>query len=135
MREARQLDRISKPVSSALLTRPKGASNIGNKSPASALQKNDHHLLTQHMRILHVVPSYFPAVRYGGPIFAVHGLCHALAVRGHQVDVFTTNVDGPGISPVPVGIPVKLDQVTVRYFACPLFRRLYWAPALDDALD
>src|SRR6266498_1819843 len=26
------------------------------------------------MRILHVVPTYLPAVRYGGPIFTVHGL-------------------------------------------------------------
>ena len=49
------------------------------------------------MRILHVVPSYLPAVRYGGPIFTVHGLCRALAARGHEVQVFTTNVDGPGI--------------------------------------
>ena len=51
------------------------------------------------MRILHVVPSYLPAVRYGGPIFAVHGLCRALAARGHEVQVFTINIDGPGISP------------------------------------
>ena len=47
------------------------------------------------MRIVHVVPSYLPAVRHGGPIFAIHGLCRALAARGHQVEVFTTNVDGP----------------------------------------
>src|SRR2546421_472681 len=33
------------------------------------------------MRILQVVPTYYPAVRYGGPIFAVHGLCRARAAR------------------------------------------------------
>src|SRR5260370_167350 len=43
------------------------------------------------MRILHVVPTYLPATRYGGPIYAVHGLCRALAARGHDVTVFTTN--------------------------------------------
>jgi glycosyltransferase involved in cell wall biosynthesis len=86
------------------------------------------------MRILHVVPSYLPAVRYGGPIFAVHGLCQALAARGHEVEVFTTNIDGPGHSPVPVGIPVNMDGIQVRYFSCPLARRLYWAPALGRAL-
>ncbi len=44
------------------------------------------------MRILHVVPSYLPAVRYGGPIFTVHGLCRALAAKGHELQVFTTNI-------------------------------------------
>jgi glycogen synthase len=52
------------------------------------------------MRILHVVPSYLPAVRYGGPIFAVHGLCRALAARGHEVQVFTTNIDGAALAPL-----------------------------------
>src|SRR4051812_10455695 len=86
------------------------------------------------MRLLHVVPSYLPAVRYGGPIFAVHGLCQALVARGHEVEVFTTSVDGPSDSPVPVGIPVSVDGVRVRYFSSPLIRRLYWAPALGHAL-
>ena len=87
------------------------------------------------MRILHVIPSYLPAVRYGGPIFATHGLCKALAARGHEVQVFTTNVDGPGNSPVPIGLAVNLEGVQVRYFPCPLFRQLYWAPALGRALE
>ena len=86
------------------------------------------------MRILHVIPSYLPAVRYGGPIFATHSLCKALAVRGHEVQVFTTNMDGPGNSPVPIGLPVNLEGVKVRYFFCPSLRRLYWAPALGRAL-
>jgi len=86
------------------------------------------------MRILHVVPTYFPAVRHGGPIFAVHGLCRALAARGHELQVFTTNRDGPGITPTPIATPVNLDGVQIRYFPIPLLRRLYWAPALGRAL-
>jgi len=86
------------------------------------------------MRILHVIPSYLPAVRYGGPIFATHGLCKALAARGHEVHVFTTNIDGAGSSPVPISLPVNLEGVRVRYFPCPLLRRLYWAPELGRAL-
>jgi len=86
------------------------------------------------MRILHVVPSYLPAVRYGGPIFAVHGLCEALAARGHEVQVFTTNVDGSRNSPVPIRIPVNVNGVQVLYFPSPLLRRLYWAPGLGRAL-
>ena len=87
------------------------------------------------MRILHVVPTYLPAVRYGGPIFAVHGLCQALVARGHEVEVFTTNINGPTESPVPVATPVNMDGVQVQYFSCPVLRRLYWAPALASALQ
>jgi glycosyltransferase involved in cell wall biosynthesis len=86
------------------------------------------------MRLLHVVPTYLPAVRYGGPIFAVHALCRALAARGHTVEVFTTSIDGPHNTPVPHGEPVMLDGVKVRYFASPVMRRLSWAPALARTL-
>lgn len=86
------------------------------------------------MKILHVVPTYFPARRYGGPIVAVHGLCKALVARGHEVHVFTTNVDGDRTLDVPVGTPVALDSVQVRYFASP-YRRLYWSPDMRRALE
>lgn len=86
------------------------------------------------MKILHVVPSYLPAVRYGGPIHSVHGLCKALAACGHDVEVFTTNVDGRGVSNVPLDVPVDLDGVKVWYFPVLMFRRLYWSPAMTAAL-
>lgn len=86
------------------------------------------------MRLLHVVPTYLPATRYGGPIYAVHGLCRALVRRGHAVDVFTTNVDGDHDSAVPLGVPVALDGVSVRYFPSS-FRRLYFSPAMRHALN
>jgi glycosyltransferase involved in cell wall biosynthesis len=85
------------------------------------------------VRILHVVPTYFPARRYGGPIVAVHGLCKALVARGHEVDVFTTNVDGHGTLDVPLAQPVDVDGVRVHYFPSP-FPRLYWSPAMRSAL-
>ena len=81
------------------------------------------------MRILHVTPTYLPAVRYGGPVFSVHGLCQALVSLGHDVEVLTTNVNGRGVSAVPLGVPVTLDNVRVRYFSSN-FQRLYWAPSL-----
>ncbi len=87
------------------------------------------------MRILHVVPTYLPATRYGGPIYSVHGLCKALAMRGHDVHIFTTNVDGPGVSDVPLGQAVELDGVKVWYFSTGLARRLYRSPAMARALD
>jgi glycosyltransferase involved in cell wall biosynthesis len=86
------------------------------------------------MRLLHIVPTYLPARRYGGPIVAVHGLCRALAARGHDVEVYTTSIDGPHDSPVPHHEPVMLDGVKVRYFASRRLRRLSYAPALGTAL-
>jgi glycosyltransferase involved in cell wall biosynthesis len=87
------------------------------------------------MRLLHVVPSYIPAWRYGGPIRSVHGLCKALAALGHDVHVFTTNRDGPGELDVPIESCVDLDGVKVRYFDAHRFRRLFWAPRMRVALD
>src|SRR6185295_8900770 len=87
------------------------------------------------MRLLHVVPTYFPAVRYGGPIHSVHGLCAALSARGNDVHVFTTNVDGAGDSNVPLGRPVTMNGVKVWYFPSSRFRRLYWSPPMRRALD
>ena len=87
------------------------------------------------MRILHVTPTYLPAYRYGGPIYSVHGLCKSLVKRGHAVDVFTTNVDGPYNSKVPIGIPVPVDGVKVYYFESKFLRRLYLSPRMAIALN
>lgn len=86
------------------------------------------------MKLLHVAASYLPARRYGGTVVSVHGLCKALAARGHDIHVFTTSVDGPDDSPVPHGQPVVIDGVTVWYFQSRRGRRLYYAPALAAAL-
>jgi glycosyltransferase involved in cell wall biosynthesis len=81
------------------------------------------------VKILHVVPTYLPARRYGGPIVAVHGLCKALVARGNEVDVFTTNVDGDGTLDVPLATPVDMDGVRVHYFPSKI-PRIYYAPAM-----
>lgn len=86
------------------------------------------------MRLLHVVPTYLPAWRHGGPIRAVHGLARALVARGHQVEVLTTDLHGDGRLDVPLGTPVDLDGVSVRYFPVRSLRRLSYAPAMRAAL-
>jgi len=80
------------------------------------------------------VSSYLPATRYGGTIVSVHGLCRALAARGHDVHVYTTSVDGATDSAVAHGEPVDVDGVTVWYFKSHSFRRVYYAGALQKAL-
>jgi glycosyltransferase involved in cell wall biosynthesis len=89
---------------------------------------------TPRLRILQVVPTYYPAVRYGGTIRSVHGLSAALAKRGHEVHVYTTSVDGDGDLDVPLDRPVDLDGVAVHYFRVPALRRLFWAPSLRRRL-
>ena len=86
------------------------------------------------MKILHVVPSYYPAVRYGGPIRSVHGLASAVARRGHEVHVYTTNVDGPNNSDVSLDKCVERDGVRVWYYPTELGRRLYRSPEMGHAL-
>ncbi|HYE88469.1 MAG TPA: glycosyltransferase, partial [Vicinamibacterales bacterium] len=86
------------------------------------------------MKVLHVVATYLPAVRYGGTITSVHGLCRTLAARGHQVHVFTTSVDGPTDSDVPHDRAVTIDGVSVHYFPSRYGRRVYWSPPMGRAL-
>jgi glycosyltransferase involved in cell wall biosynthesis len=86
------------------------------------------------LRILHVVPTYYPAVRYGGPVRSVHSLAIALVELGHEVHVFTSSMDGSIDLDVPEKTPVNVDGVFVRYFRVPLLRRLCWSPSMGTAL-
>jgi glycosyltransferase involved in cell wall biosynthesis len=88
----------------------------------------------RRLRILHIVPTYYPAVRYGGPIRSVHGLAAALVRRGHEVHVYTTSVDGDKDLEVRSDCAVDMDGVSVSYFHVPMLRRLFWAPALERRL-
>jgi len=66
------------------------------------------------MKVLHIVPTYFPAHGIGGPIVSVHLLNKWLVKRGVEVTVFTTNF---GIKEaIPLGKEVVLDGVKVWYF-------------------
>lgn len=87
------------------------------------------------MKILHVVPSYAPAWRYGGPIRSVAGLVQAQAAAGDEVSVFTTNADGAGSLEVPVGREIVRGGTNVTYFARRSPWRLYRSPAMGRALD
>lgn len=66
------------------------------------------------MRILHVIASL--ATRYGGPSVACPALCRELARQGHQVAIYTTNVDGDRLAPVPLDQPVFDHGVEIRFF-------------------
>jgi glycosyltransferase involved in cell wall biosynthesis len=48
------------------------------------------------VKVLHVIPSFYPAHGYGGPVQSVYHLCRKLAEAGCDVRVLTTNANGPG---------------------------------------
>ncbi len=88
------------------------------------------------MQIVHIIPAYIPAWRYGGPIISVHSLCQSLVSMGHEVTVLTTNLNGPVDCEVPIDSEVVIDGVRVRYFSVPWWgRRLSYAPKLKEYLD
>jgi glycosyltransferase involved in cell wall biosynthesis len=68
------------------------------------------------MRVLHVVPSFWPAVRYGGPVRTVLELCVHLRRSGVDVRVATTDADGDADLAVPTDTWVDVQGVPVRYF-------------------
>ncbi len=68
------------------------------------------------MKILHIVPSYLPAYRYGGPILSVHSLNKWLVKKGADITVFTTNIDCKGTTDVPLCQETLIDGVKVWYF-------------------
>lgn len=66
------------------------------------------------MKIICITSRYYPAFKYGGPIFSIHAL-NKMLVKDHQdITVYTTNVGLEG--KVPAGAPQDVDGVKVTYF-------------------
>ncbi len=68
------------------------------------------------MRILHIVPSYYPAFKYGGPIESIHLLNKALVEKGIIVDVLTTNSGIDKNNNLETDKWIIIDGVRVKYF-------------------
>ena len=66
------------------------------------------------MNLLCVIPSYWPAFQYGGPIISVHSLNKALVKKGVNVSVYTTNVGLKGR--MQANQEVNIDGVKITYF-------------------
>lgn len=86
------------------------------------------------MKVLHIVPSYLPAIRYGGPIYSVHSLNKWLVKLGVDVTVYTTNADGAENLDVPLGREVNLDGIKVFYFPLGAFRGWFYSKELKEAI-
>jgi glycosyltransferase involved in cell wall biosynthesis len=84
------------------------------------------------MKILHVIANLAP--RHGGPSKACVDMAAAVAERGHEVHVFTTDQDGTGRLDVPTDEPAHSRGVQVHYFPVTLRGRWPISIGLGKAL-
>ena len=68
------------------------------------------------MKILHIIPSYLPAIFASGPIKPTHFLNKTLVQKGIEVVVYTMNIDEKKKLDVPLEKEVDIDGVKVFYF-------------------
>jgi len=63
------------------------------------------------LSVLHVIPNYFPATRWGGPVFSTKAICDGLAaLPGVTLRVVTTDAAGPAWTDT---LPLTARQVTM----------------------
>ena len=84
------------------------------------------------MKILHAISTL--AIRDGGPAKACFEMARAVARRGHEVSIFTTDYGGPGMFATPAGATVERDGVSIRCFPASFPRFWKFSPALGRAL-
>jgi len=68
------------------------------------------------MRVLHVTPSYYPAVRFGGPVRSVHALNRALIQQGLRLDVMTTNAGIINQPEISLQKQILIQDVPVTFY-------------------
>ncbi len=66
------------------------------------------------MKILHVIAALYP--ERGGPAKVGPEMCHALAKKGVDVSIYTTNLNISGTLDIPTDRAVVQDGVPVHYF-------------------
>jgi len=69
------------------------------------------------MRIVFVIPYFYDAWAYGGQPRSAYEMAKALVVRGHTVEVLTTDSGGTHRLKIPEkGLPGVIDGITVYYY-------------------
>jgi len=86
------------------------------------------------LRIAFVVPAYWPAEAFGGPVWVVRALARELVTRGHSVDVWTTTLERAGHGRRRTRRDT-VDGATVTYLGTPLrYRWMGFTPTLGNEL-
>jgi glycosyltransferase involved in cell wall biosynthesis len=77
------------------------------------------------MRVCIIVPSYYPAIVYGGPIVSIHSVNRELSENGTKVYVSTSNANGDKKLKVETNSYVKLgENYFVKYYNDNIIGRL-----------
>jgi glycosyltransferase involved in cell wall biosynthesis len=83
------------------------------------------------LRIAFVVPAYWPAEAFGGPVWVLRSLARELVQRGHAVDVWTTTLEHVDRRAERRTRVASLDGATVTYLSTPLrYRWMGFTPTL-----
>jgi glycosyltransferase involved in cell wall biosynthesis len=76
------------------------------------------------MKVLHVIPAFYPSISFGGPIISTHDLCNGLAEKPDiELKVVTTNTAGPGwknnlrVDSIPMRYPAGYDVYMLQRIA------------------
>ena len=88
------------------------------------------------MRISLVVPSFYPAMVYGGPIFATLHAAEALSYEGIDVYVSSTNANGKTKLDVESGLFIKYqDGLYIKYYDETIINRFSFSMLLGLSKD
>ncbi len=79
------------------------------------------------VRVLQLNPTFYPSTRDGGPSESLLLLARGLLAANVELEIVTTNGDGPTNSHVPLGASTFYKGVPVRYFN--RFPKLGYAPS------
>ena len=82
------------------------------------------------MRILHIIPYYYPAFKSGGPVESVHLLNKALVKKGINVSVITTFCGIENKSNIKTNQWINHEGVRVKYFPLYLYYNYAFSPQL-----
>lgn len=67
------------------------------------------------MKVSVVIPYFFPAISYGGPIFASYSLCKQVSKSNIKIEVITTDSNGPKPLKKPLNTFISLENFSVKY--------------------
>ena len=68
------------------------------------------------MRVLQVIPYFYPAWSFGGPVRSVYHISRELAKRGHEITVYTTNAFDTKRNFKIRKTGTYIDGICVRFF-------------------
>jgi len=83
------------------------------------------------VRVLHVLAAFHPSTAFGGPVVSAFQLVRAQAALGVEVEVLTTDADGPRRVPL---VSARHDGVEVRYHRAVPLNAYGVSPGLFRAL-